>query len=254
MRRRPGRKSKSRRYVARALSVCTVVAIAVSSCAVGNAYRNEPSTTQPTPEHPPRYVAIGASDTVGSGADDPATQAWPKLVYDTLPAGTEYRNLGISGATVSVAIVDELPEALEADADVISVWLNANDIIVGVSADDYEDRLDMLIAALRTNPDQQILIANTPQLSSLPVFDVCWDDLTYEECPLPDDIQTRAELDAIVGRHNEAIRRVAARHSAVVVDLNASTIEASLIDEDGFHPSTRGHATIAEQFVDQLDR
>src|SRR2546430_6304943 len=55
-----------------------------------------PTTVAPTTTAPAtatasaglRYVAIGASDSVGVGASDPARGSWPALVASRLPAGS----------------------------------------------------------------------------------------------------------------------------------------------------------------------
>src|SRR5438045_2625317 len=40
---------------------------------------------------PIRYVAVGASDTVGVGADNPDTEAWPVIVKNHLPRDTKFQ-------------------------------------------------------------------------------------------------------------------------------------------------------------------
>ena len=54
-------------------------------------------TPTPSPTAAVRYVAIGASDTVGVGATDPTTGSWPARVAALLPPGSAYVNLGVSG-------------------------------------------------------------------------------------------------------------------------------------------------------------
>ncbi|HLJ35226.1 MAG TPA: hypothetical protein VKU38_16350, partial [Ktedonobacteraceae bacterium] len=49
------------------------------------------------PAGPITYVALGASDAVGVGSDQPATQGYVPLLYKQLPAGSHLLNLGISG-------------------------------------------------------------------------------------------------------------------------------------------------------------
>ena len=59
------------------------------------------AAASPTPADPPRvYVAVGASETVGVGADDPATEAWPRVLHDTGAARRRFVDVGVSGATV----------------------------------------------------------------------------------------------------------------------------------------------------------
>jgi len=47
------------------------------------------------------YVAIGASDAVGMGAGDPATESWPAVLDTLLPQGSKLVNLGVTGITLA---------------------------------------------------------------------------------------------------------------------------------------------------------
>lgn len=49
---------------------------------------------------PPIYVALGASDSVGLGANDMVRDAWRTIVHAQLPPETQLLNLAISGATL----------------------------------------------------------------------------------------------------------------------------------------------------------
>jgi len=82
---------------------------------------------------PMTYVAIGASETVGIGADDPIREGWAYVFYRTaLPRAATFVNLGIPGATVADALGREVPEAVGIHPDLVTVWLNVNDIVAGV--------------------------------------------------------------------------------------------------------------------------
>ena len=60
-----------------------------------------PAASSPAAAAAPRvYVAVGASETAGVGADHPRTQAWPRVLHDRALPGTRLVNLGVSGATV----------------------------------------------------------------------------------------------------------------------------------------------------------
>ena len=50
------------------------------------------------------YVAVGASETVGIGADNPQRDAWPRVLHGTALKKATFVNLGVSGATVGQAI------------------------------------------------------------------------------------------------------------------------------------------------------
>ncbi len=85
------------------------------------------------------YVAVGASESVGVGADDPLSQAWPEVFRrEALPPDAVFVNLGIEGVNTAEAVAQELPRALELQPNLVTIWLNVNDIIDQVSPERYE--------------------------------------------------------------------------------------------------------------------
>lgn len=201
-------------------------------------------------------VAVGASDAVGFGADDPDTQAWPRVLAGTaFPPESELVVLGFAGATVSEAIERLLPEAQRRRPTVAAVWLNVNDLVAGVPVDAYERRLGELVQALRDNGRTRVLVANTPALDVLPAYVEC---RSRGMCPgghPPAPLAVRLAVSS----YNAAIARVVERNGAVLVDLHRVGIEANrrggaeaLVAADGFHPSTAGHRVVAEAFAAAL--
>src|SRR6266568_4435263 len=79
-----------------------------------------PSPTPAATKPAIRYVAIGASDTVGVGASDPRAGSWPARVAARLPAGTDYVNLGVSGSLAAQAAREQLPSALALDPGLVT--------------------------------------------------------------------------------------------------------------------------------------
>jgi len=181
---------------------------------------------------PVTYVAVGASDSVGVGANSPETESWPSVLARKLPPGSRYVNLGVSGSLLHQALDQQLPVAVDADPDLVTVWLSVNDYIGRVRLDQYESDLDAMLGRLRAGTDAVILVGNVPDLSALP-------------------IAPRLDLRD-VDRWNATIDAVSARHGATVVDLHATWQEAKdhpeYISSDGFHPSTSGYARLAEVF------
>lgn len=205
-----------------------------------------------------RYVVVGASDAVGYGADDPATDAWPEvLVRTALAPGTDLVNLGTAGATVAVALDDELPGALAEKAAVALVWLSVNDLLSQVPVDTYERQLGSLVHALRRGGATRVLVGNTPPLDHLPIYQAYQDDPQGLDGSLPGPGLVSAAVDA----YNGAIARVVAAEGAELVDLHAAAsaaraagTAASLVGADGFHPSTAGHRVVAASFSAILGR
>jgi lysophospholipase L1-like esterase len=182
------------------------------------------------------YVAVGASDTVGVGTADPAREAWPRVFWrSTLPEGTQYKTFATSGATVATALQRQVPKAVEVQPDIVTVWLNVNDLVRFVPAETYESRLRTAVRRLRRGGRTTVLVANTPAVDQLPVV------ASYG---IPAELARRA-----VQGYNAAVERVAQAEGAVLVDLHAHRIEAEFVASDGFHPSPAGHAAVADVFA-----
>lgn len=230
--------------------VLVVLVLVAAACS-----RSRPEVLPPPDESgpPPVYVAVGASETTGAGSDQPLRDGWPRVLHrSALPAGSIFVNMGIPGATVAQALAEELNQALASRPNLVTVWLNVNDITQGVSPAEYERQLDRLVKALRGDGSVRVLVANTPPLDTLPA---------YQAGRLLVGFPGPAALQEVVAAYNGAIARVVERQGAHLVDLHAVVMaaraagtEAQLIGRDGFHPSTAGHAAVAAAFADVLRR
>jgi lysophospholipase L1-like esterase len=200
-------------------------------------------------------VAVGASETVGVGADDPATQAWPRVLRDTALPGAKLVDVGVSGATVRDALASQLKPALAAHPDLVTVWLAVNDALSLVPVADYEAQLGRLVHALRRGGRTEVLVGNMPALDRLPAYRACLPGAQESDvaCALPfvpdPDLVRRT-----VAEYNAAIARVVAREGAVAVDLSRQRDLAGLTSDDGFHPSTAGHREVARTFAAALQQ
>ena len=246
-----------RRSPHRLLHACAgLVAFAFAACS------SDPFEAGPPIESPgPRlvYVAVGASETVGIGSEEPLREAWPQVLYRTaLPRSATLINLGVPGSTVEEALEQQAPEAVRLQPDLVTVWLNVNDIIAGVSPEEYEPNLEALVSTLRRGGDTQLFVANTPPLDRLPAYVRCLPYVPGGDglCDTNRLAPSRGRIEAVVARYNAAIRAVASRNGATVVDLHAVAMKAraagtegELISDDGFHPSTAGHAAVARAFA-----
>jgi lysophospholipase L1-like esterase len=217
------------------------------------------STPERTPQAAIVYAAVGASESVGIGATDPTRDSWPQVLFKTaLPESTVLYNFGIPGATVAQALSDEVPEALSVQPTLVTVWLNVNDIINGVEAQQYQDELDQLVHSLRRDGAVRVLVANTPYLDRLPAYLDCraGNPPAGVDCPSTLANTPPAALNAIVSAYNSAIAQVAEREGAILVDLNAQgevpDMHPDWVSSDGFHPSTAGYAAIAGVFASML--
>jgi lysophospholipase L1-like esterase len=195
------------------------------------------------PEQPDRliYLAIGASDAAGVGAE-PLTNGYVFQIADELDERIDEVFLaplaipGAGTAQLDAALAQLLATGVE--PGLVTVWTGANDLIRGEDADDFEGELEDMFERLRERTDGVIVAANIPDLTQLPRFR---DD--------PSEDVTRERIEAF----NEAIAEQAADHDALVVDLYAQPVEDDLVsDEDGFHPNNEGHRRIAEEFLEVI--
>ena len=190
------------------------------------------------------YVAIGASDTFGIGADDPQSENWPTDLATKLGSGVHLVNLGIPGILLHQALSFELPVALDAHPDLITIWLAVNDITQDVPLASYSHDLDLLLNRLQAAaPHARIVVANVPDLTLLPFFS------SYSEY----DLQA---LKTQVLAYNTAIASIIKRHHVLLVDLyqqwQGLKDHPEYISQDGLHPSTLGYAQLAELFYQAL--
>lgn len=211
-------------------------AVIVVSAVTFNQVRD---SSHPAPEkslRPLTYVAMGASDVVGIGADDPPNEAWVARIFKRLPPGSKFHRLGVEGSTVMQAAMEQLPVAEKAEADLVTVWLAVNDFTLNVPLDHYEHALDWVVGR-SSRGKGRLFLGNIPDLTSTPAY----------------DDEPREALKARLDQYNSAIGRVAKRNDAVLVDLYGASQAvageaAELVADDGFHPSSFGYQVLAEIF------
>src|SRR5256884_4640465 len=85
-----------------------------------------------------RYLALGDSYTIGTGASD-AAHAWPSIIASRL--GAELTNPAVNGYTTLDLVRDELPYLDRLKPDFVSVLIGVNDLDQGRSAERYRDSL-----------------------------------------------------------------------------------------------------------------
>ena len=236
------------------LALFTLTALVVGAgCAQSGNASSVARTPPPIPANV--YAAIGASETVGVGADHPEREAWTQVLYQTaLPRSAVFYNFGEPGTTTADALPRQVPQALSVRPDLVTVWLNTNDIVHSVPVASYEAALDHLVAQLRQGGEARVLVANTPVLDGLPAYRECLQPAPGPHClirdrPVPSVDQVRETVSA----YNAAIERVIDRNGATLVDIHCQGDMAMLhpdwVSSDGFHPSTRGHAAIGHAFA-----
>jgi acyl-CoA thioesterase I len=188
---------------------------------------------------PLTYVSIGASDAVGIGATNPETEGWVPRFGARLGSNVHVVNLGVSGSLLAQALDEQLGPALDAQPDVVTVWLAVNDLNARVPLETYAANLDALLGQLEAT-HARVLVGNVPDLGALAAY------RGVDPAPL------RAEVD----RWNVVIADTTARHGATLVDLFARWREVAdhpeYLSADGFHPSSAGYQALADVFAEAL--
>ncbi|MBC7442486.1 MAG: SGNH/GDSL hydrolase family protein [Ramlibacter sp.] len=177
------------------------------------------------------YAVIGDSAAQGIGATSPH-RGYVGILADqiALTTGRTVRvvNLSVSGATVELAVRDQLPKFVKFTPDIVTVAIGANDIALW-DAEVFEAGIRTLFAALPPHA----LVADLP----------CFH--------LPRN-------ERMVAVANRIIRDVAAEHHLTVVPLHATTKRLGLrsiathVAGDLFHPNNRGYRAWAEAFLPAL--
>jgi lysophospholipase L1-like esterase len=186
-----------------------------------------------------KYVAIGASDTVGVGASDPAKGSWPALVASHLPAGSPpYVNLGVSGSLAVQAVTQQLPGAIAQKPSLVSVWLAVNDLNATIEPASFALSLGEIVDALVQKTGATIFVGNVPDLRAVPAYASI----------------DKERLLAGIQSYNDPIALLAGRYPGrvYVVDLftgSAALVVSGTVSADGFHPSDEGYQLIADRFA-----
>jgi lysophospholipase L1-like esterase len=211
--------------------------------------RSSPVTVAPTPTSTPtpttssavRYVAIGASDTVGVGATDPTNGSWPARVAALLPPGSAYVNLGVSGSIALQAKDAQLPGAIAQKPTVVSIWLAVNDMNATIQPQSYAEALGAIVQGLVQRTDAKIFVGNVPDVRGVPAYKDVDKNLLFQQ----------------INAYNQVVAQIAAASPGRVfaVDLftgSAPLVSTITVSGDGFHPSDEGYRLIAERFANTM--
>lgn len=179
------------------------------------------------------YVAVGDSAAQGIGASRPG-HGYVGFVAQAIEritgAAPRVRNLATSGATLRIAIDDQLPRLAKLQPDILTVSIGANDI-ANFDAARFEKEIATLLDAMPPHA----IVADLPSFYFLPA-------------------QKKVRVA------NRLLREAAAHRELTVVPLHRVTDRQGLwgvatqFSGDLFHPNDRGYRIWASAFIPEIER
>ncbi|MDQ3929630.1 MAG: GDSL-type esterase/lipase family protein, partial [Chloroflexota bacterium] len=198
----------------------------------------------PTEEPPLVYAAIGASDVVGVGASDPFTQSWVNMLHKKMPESTRFVRLGRGGIILREANQIEVPGAVAAQPDIVTMWNCVNDAMRGISLEEYMKDFNAALSRLTRDTDAHVLVLNLPDVTILTSGLI--------------DAQQRALIQGGIRQWNKAMADAAASYGGRVTIVDIFPISNEVLDHpeyisaDNFHPSSAGYSRLAEVVWDTI--
>ncbi len=180
-----------------------------------------------------RYLALGDSYTIGTGASD-ESHSWPSIIARRLNA--ELTNPSVNGYTTLDLIRDELPYLERAKPDLVSILIGVNDLVQGRPPDHYRDSLTRIYDAVL---DLEI----PPRVAAVSIP-------TWSYVPAAADFGGKDRVENLTGVFNAIAELEARARNFTWVDIaQASTSGIGTpgwIASDDLHPGDAQYAVWAE--------
>lgn len=185
---------------------------------------------------PIRYVALGDSYSIGTGAQ--SGQSWPAVVTQRLQAkGVPIKlvgNLSHSGWTSKNLIEKQLPALAKYRPNFVTVLIGTNDWIQGVPLSVFKKNFQYILTyLLKTVPAKNILVITVPDFSV---------------APAADHYANGRSISHGLAEINYIIIKEAKDRNVRVIDIfpYSQTMSDDLFSSDGLHPSGKGYARWAD--------
>lgn len=187
-----------------------------------------------------RYLALGDSYTIGTGASD-ESHNYPSILAERLRHATgseaELTNPAVNGFTTLDLIANELALVSELKPQIVSVLVGVNDLVQGRSPDQYRASLVRIydaVAALALSAGRAVAI-------SIPNWSVV---------PAAADFGDRARLHRLTDTFNAIACEEAERRGFTWVDISEVSTSGSgtpgWISSDQLHPGDAQYAAWAD--------
>lgn len=192
------------------------------------------------------YAAIGASSVIGMGDGD--SSSWVDILHEKMPQGTRLVRLGTGETTLQEVNQGEIPAAIQAQPDVVTLWCVVNDATAGVPLKVYIKELYYALTRLTKETSAKVILLNLQDIT-----------VTMQDLPAEREALIRGGVE----QWNRAIAEAAARYGerVCVVDLFpisrevlVNTVVVAALDNA--QPTTAGSCRLAEivwQAIEQGD-
>ena len=187
-----------------------------------------------------RYLALGDSYTIGTGASSPAN-SWPAIIARRLAHESGERalltNPAVNGFTTLDLIKQELPQIRRVKPDLVTILIGVNDLVRDRSAEDYRASLVEIYDELAKEKavGGRIFAVSIPNWSVVPAA---------REYGDPERIRDLTDT------FNDIAREEAEKRDFGWIDITAASLSGlgtpDWIASDGLHPGDNQYAAWAE--------
>ena len=154
-------------------------------------------------------------------------------------------NLAVSGATSKDVLENQVPAVANLDPKYITLLVGANDILQGVTLDDFKKNLSEIIIQINVN-DATILVGAIPDITKM-------QQASYPACKENKLGQNLENLgQAYIQNYNSAIREIASQNNLIFVDTFDILGADDVSEVDCIHPNISGQEKLASEFVKSL--
>ena len=187
-----------------------------------------------------RYLALGDSYTIGTGASSPAN-SWPAIIARRLAQEIGGRalltNPAVNGFTTLDVIEHELPQVRRVKPDLVTILIGVNDLVRDRSPEDYRASLVEIYDELAKERalGVRVFAVSIPNWSVVPAA---------REYGDPERIRDLTDT------FNDIAREEAERRGFGWIDITAASLSGlgtpDWIASDGLHPGDNQYAAWAE--------
>ena len=170
------------------------------------------------------YVAIGENGSSGFRFGSDLTSTWIQSLYRSAlgTRGTLY-DLSERGETIADARDKLLPDALAEHPDLVTIWVNTEDIVSGTPLATYGLELSQLVGALRQQ-GATVLLANAAPPVLFPALESCSGGING--CRSGGSALPAAAMATLVTGYDSTIASVASQTGVRLVDVHAALSSA----------------------------